>query len=94
MEHNEAPAFNLFDPMVSILAGLHNLVLIEMLVESVNGLFRPVIPACVDPILTGRIRPRFEYLCHDGLIQVIWIANMNPITDSPPLSLVVDKIQW
>ncbi len=84
-KHHEAPIFDLFDAMVWVAAGFGYLVLIEVLVETVDGLFRSVIPACVEHLLTILLRPQREDLRHDGLRQIVGVTNMRPVAyTSPP----------
>lgn len=78
-EHDETSVYNFVDPVVPILTSLDYLVLEEVLLKSMNGLLWTIVPARVDVLLPGLVLPGPVDLSDDGLCQVIWIGDMNPI---------------
>ena len=85
-EHHKATINDLINAMVSILAGFHHLVRVKMLLEVVNGLFRAIIPACIDPLFILGILPCPIDLRHNGLGHIIWVLNVNPVSNLPKLA--------
>lgn len=65
--------------MVSVLTGLDNFVIEEVLIEAVYCLFGSVIPAGVDPSSAITVLPGSIDLGYDRLAKVIGVANMNPV---------------
>lgn len=79
MKHDEAAVHNIVGEMVSILTSLHDFILVEALRHAVDRLLWTVVPARVDPLLASLIPPKTVNLRHDWFLQVVRIANMNPI---------------
>lgn len=95
IEHNETAVNDLVDMVVPVLAGLDDLVWIEMLFILMHSLFRAVIPTCVHPLLAFRILPRSIYLGHDGLRNIVRVLDMDPISNFPEFPVVKDAIwEW
>lgn len=78
-EHDEAAVDNLFYAVVAILPCLDHFLLVEMLLESMHRLFWTIVPACVDPDLSGRILPNPIELGNNGFGQVIVVTNVYPV---------------
>lgn len=79
VKHDEAAIHNIVGEVVSILTGFHNFILVETLRHAMNRLLGAVIPARVDPLLASLIPPKTVDLRHNWFLQVVWIANMDPI---------------
>lgn len=79
MKHHKASIHNIVNQMVSILARLHHFVLVEALGHAMDGLFGPVIPTCVDPLLAGFVLPQAVDLGDNGFAQIVRVPDMNPI---------------
>jgi hypothetical protein len=79
-EHDEASVYNFVDSVVSILPSLDYFILEEVLLESMDSLFWTIVPARIDVLLPGLVLPSPVDLSDDGLCQVIWIGDMDPIT--------------
>jgi hypothetical protein len=92
-EHDKTLFQNLVHQMVSVLARFDHLVLVEDLVYSMNGLFGPVVPACIDPLLTVGSLPDSEDLANGGFGGIIHVVNMNPVTHSVDVTSMLDTVQ-
>ena len=78
-EHHEALGKDLVDMMISVLSGLHNFVCVKFLLSPVNGLFRAIIPAGVDPDLPFMVLPRTEDLPNGWFVRIIRVDDVDPI---------------
>jgi hypothetical protein len=78
-KHNETPIDYFVNMMVSILACLNNLVLVEMSFKSMHCLLRPIIPASINPLLAVRILPSTVNLSDNRLCNIIGILNVDPV---------------
>lgn len=78
-EHDEAAIQEVTNLVVAVLPRLDHLAFEKVLLVSVDRLFWSVVPASIDPLLPSTVLPSPEYLCHDGLGQVVGIANVDPI---------------
>jgi hypothetical protein len=92
-EHDEAAINDFFNLVVTILTSLHNLVFIEVLLETMDSLFWPVIPASINPLLAFSILPCAVDLGNNRLGNIILVREMNPISHLPELAVVEDLWQ-
>ena len=65
--------------VISVLSSLDDLMLKEVAFITMNGLLGAVVPTSVDPFLAFAILPGTVYLGDDGLGQVVWILDMDPV---------------
>lgn len=79
VEHDEAAVHDVVDPVVAVLARLHDLVSVEALRHAVDCLLRTVVPARVDPFLSRLVLPESLDLRNYGLLQVVHVADVNPV---------------
>lgn len=79
-KHDKASVKNFASLMVPVLTGFDDFVLIELLVEPVDGLLRSIVPASVEPAQAFAILPNSVYLSDSWFCEVIGIANVNPIS--------------
>jgi len=79
-EHDETSIHNLIDLMITVLSCFDNLVLEEVTIKPVHGLFRAVEPAGVDPFVALCVLPSAVYLSNNRFGKVVRVLNVNPIT--------------
>jgi hypothetical protein len=79
-EHHKTPVLDLLDAVVTVLARLDNLMLIEVLLEPMDCLLWPIVPAGIHPLLARGILPNTIDLSDDGFPHIIEVRKMNPIT--------------
>lgn len=87
-EHDETTINDLVYRMIAILPGLYHFILVEMLVESMHGLFRAIVPASIDPLPAILILPCSIDLRHDGFREIIRVLYVYPIAHFPQLAIV------
>lgn len=79
VEHDEAAIHNVVGEVISILTGLHNFILVEALRHAMDRLLGTIIPTRVDPLLASLIPPKTVDLRHNWFLQVVRVANVDPI---------------
>lgn len=79
-KHDEASIQHVLNLVIPILSSFDNLMVEEVFVEAVHGLFGAVVPAGVDPPLSVAVLPGPENLGDDGFCEIVGIANVNPVT--------------
>ncbi len=79
-EHDEAAVLYLVDTVVTVLARLDHLAVVEEFIIAVDGLFGAIVPARIYPLLPCAVLPRPEDLRYDRFLEIVGIANMNPVT--------------
>jgi hypothetical protein len=79
-EHYKATINHLINVVISILPSLDHFIFKEVFIISMDSLFRPVVPACVNPLLALRILPSSIDLGYNRFREVVGVLKMDPIT--------------
>jgi hypothetical protein len=66
--------------MITILPCLDYFIFKKVFIISMNGLFRSIVPACIDPLLALRILPSSIDLGYNRLREIVGILKVNPVT--------------
>ena len=74
--------------VIPVLPSLDHFIGIKVLLVLVNSLLRTIIPAGIHPLLAVSILPRAIDLRNDGFGHIVWVLNMDPVTDLPQLVVV------
>lgn len=80
--------------MISVSTGLDNLVGEEVLVKSVHGLLGSVVPADVHHRLPAWTTVGAIDLSGDRFGEIVWVLNVNPVSDLVELAIVQDAIRY
>lgn len=87
-EHDETSVDNFINGMITVLSCLDDLVLVKVTIETVHGLFWPVVPTCIHPFAAFLILPGSVNLRHNWFREVVRVLDVNPVSDLPQLAVV------
>jgi hypothetical protein len=93
-EHDETSAFHLINGVVSIPSSFHDLIGQEVFVEAMYSLLRSVVPTDIHHWLSVGVTVGPVNLRWDWLGKIIWVADVDPVTDPVQLTIVQDTIRY
>lgn len=79
MKHHEAAVHDVFHGVITVTGSLHDFVLVETLRDPVHRLLGAIVPTSVDPLLLCFVLPHAIDLGHNGLGQIVRVADVNPV---------------